>query len=316
MKAPDAGGESSRSFVELPGRGRVSYLTSEGAAERTTLLIHGSGVSARSWVYQLRGLRGALRMMAVDLPGHGESDPALDVSVEEYAAVVTDFLTVLDTGPVIVAGHTLGGAIAIALAAKRPDLVRGLVLVSSCVKLPPADGWGERLIPYLPGPLRKLLFFSTAKKILFAPGASGEAVRLAMQELRACRPQTILNDVRAARTMDLTEPAGRLDVPTLILAGGRDGLIPPASAQRLRELIRGSRLRIADGAGHMMLLESPDWVNQEFVTFADSLDRLAPSAAAAGTRRERSLARRVLDWFSDIARRLLRDGRRLGALLT
>src|SRR2546428_7366721 len=259
-------------------------------------------MTARSWVRQLQELGGALRMVALDLPGHGESDPLPGVSVEEYAAVVAEFLIALECGPVVVIGHSLGGAIAIALAARHPALVRGLVLIASCVKLPLVDSVGERLVAYLPGPLRRLLFFSMVKKVLFAPEASADAVAITMQELRACRPETILNDVRAARAMDLTEQAGGLDVPTLVLAGSRGRLTTPALAERLSALIRGSRLCILDGAGHIVSLEAPQWVNREIVAFVESLDAPPRSADAAGGRK-RPLLRPVLDRLSPMPRR-------------
>ena len=258
------------------------------------MLIHGSGMNARSWVRQLQGLGGTLRMVALDLPGHGESDSAPAASVEDYAAAAAHFLVALDSGPVVIVGHSLGGAIAIALAARRPDLVRGLVLVASCVRLPLVDSVGERLVAYLPGSLRRLLFFSMVKKVLFAPDAPADAIIVTMQELRACRPETIVNDVRAARAMDLTEQARALDAPTLVLVGSRDRLTTPALAERLRGLIPGARLRIADGAGHMLPLEAPDWVNREIVDFIGSLDAPARSASALEARK-RPLLRHVLD---------------------
>ena len=312
MNAPrnTAGGaEIARRSVELDGR-RVSYLVAgDPATAPTILLIHGSGVSARYWDNQLQSLAGALRVVAIDLPGHGASEPmppTQRVSVEAYGEVVASFLDALGAGPVIVAGHSLGGAIAIALAARRPDAVSALLLLSSCAKLPPADGPGERFLAALPGPLRRLLVFSLAKKLLFAPGAPDAAVSLGMQELRACRPETILNDVQAGKTMDLSGPATRLEVPTLILCGSQDGLTPPALSARLGELIPRSRVRIVDGAGHMLLLEVPDRVNQEILTFVGSSVALAdgPSPIGGWNRRGRSRIRRVLDWVRNIGRGL------------
>ncbi len=300
--AQTAGAEIARRFVELDGR-QVSYLTAgDSAAGPTILLIHGSGVSARYWLNQLRGLGAALQVMAIDLPGHGESDPIQNASVETYAEAVANFLDALETGPVIVAGHSLGGAVSIALAARRPDTVRGLVLLSSCAKLPWVDGSRERLLAYLPGAVRKIVFFSMAKKILFAPGAPGRAVRLAMQELRSCRSETTLTDLQAAKTMDLTEQATRLDVPTLILCGNRDRLTPPALSEHLSKLIPRSRLKIIEGAGHMLLLEVPACVNQEMLNFVGPIVALAdvPSFTAVEDRRGRSLVRRLLDWARGI----------------
>src|SRR5262245_45730804 len=113
-------------------------------------------MNARSWVRQLDELAGTLRVSALDLPGHGESDPAPSSSVEDYAGAVGDFLTALASTPPIVIGHSLGGSIAITLAARRPELVRGLVLIATCMKLPLVDSLGERLVACLPAPLRRL----------------------------------------------------------------------------------------------------------------------------------------------------------------
>ncbi len=265
------------------------------------LLIHGSGMSARSWENQLRHPH-ALRMIAVDLPGHGASHSRPGASVDEYAAAVAELLIALDCGPVVVVGHSLGGSIAIALAARHPTLVRGLVLIASCVRLPLVDSVGERLVAFLPGPLRRLVFFSMAKKVLFAPDAPEEAIAVAMRDLRACRPETIMSDVRAARAMDLTEHAAALDVPTLVLAGGRDRLTTPALAERLSALIRGSRLKIVDDVGHMLPMEAPELVNREIATFVESLAEPVPSSAVVAVRRP-WFARGVLDWLLRVMRR-------------
>ena len=288
--------EITRQFVELDGR-RVSYLTAgDSAAAPAILLIHGSGVSAGSWVNQLRGLLTAFRVAAIDLPGHGKSDPIPRASVEEYAETVAMFLEALGSGPVLVVGHSLGGAIAIALAAQRPHVVTGLVLLASCAKLPWVDSSWGRLLPYLPGPLWKTFFISTAQKLLFARGVPGHAVSLGMQELRSCRAETILKDLQAAKAMDLTQQATGLDVPTLILCGSQDRLTPPALSADLKGLIPGSRLTLVEGAGHMLLLEVPTRVNEEVLNFAKSLMVEVPSLRVVRDRQGRSLVRQLFDY--------------------
>ena len=263
-------------------------------------------MSARSWTRQLEALPDRMRIIAVDLPGHGESSVPPGSSIDDYAAAVADFTSALGCGPVVVVGHSLGGSIAIALAAHQPALVRGLVLIASCVKLPLVDSVGERLFAFLPGPLRRVLFFSMAKKVLFAPGASADAIASGMKDLRACRPETLLADVRAARAMDLTAQAAALDVPTLVLAGSRDRLTTPTLAAELSALIRSARLRIAEGAGHMLPLEAAEWVNREIVAFVDSLAAPPPATRAPG-QRERSLLCRVLGRLETAAERFRRS---------
>jgi pimeloyl-ACP methyl ester carboxylesterase len=295
-----------RHFLGQNGK-RISYLAAEGAQAGTRpaiLLLHGSGVSARSWTFQLQDLGHALRVLAIDLPGHGESEPIDEVTLDGYASTARGFLDALGTGPVLVVGHSLGGAVAQVLAARHPQMVRGLVLLSTCAQLPGRGGVPQSFYRYLPGSIQKVLFLSTARKILFSPFAVRQATALGMDELQACRPETILKDVAAAQAMDLREVARKLRVPTVILCGGRDNLTPPALSERLSELIPGSRLLIVEGAGHMLPLEAPGRVNQEILDFVNSVTpqevRLIPFISGI---MKRSILRRLVDKVARLFRR-------------
>jgi pimeloyl-ACP methyl ester carboxylesterase len=282
-----------RGHVTVNGR-RVSYL---GLAPEATgpliLLIHGSGVNARYWVEQIRGLTGA-RVLAIDLPGHGDSDDDTAArSVEQYADVAAGFIDALGVSPVIAVGHSLGGAVALALAARRPAAVRGLVLLSTCARLPSTGHSAQWLLPFLPGSFRKMLFFMTAQAFLFAPSASAGAVGFGMQELRACRPETLASDIAISRSMDLTARARALRVPTLVLCGSRDQITPPALSRELHGLIAGSRLSVIEGAGHMVLMEAPGLVNGEIQSFADGI-ALPLRVPARVPHRPRSWVHRLL----------------------
>lgn len=252
---------------------RISYLSLERepeAAAPVILLIHGSGVNARYWVDQLRGL-GAARVLALDLPGHGESDDTARQSLEHHADVAAGFIDALGVAPVIAVGHSLGGAVALALAARHAAAVQGLVLLSTCARLPSSNVSAQWLLPLLPRAVRTALFFMTAQGLLFASSASGRVVGLGMQELRACRPETLARDVAISRSMNLTAVAKALRVPALVLCGSRDQITPPALSTELHTLIAGSRLRIVQGAGHMVLMEAPGVVNREIQTFVDAV---------------------------------------------
>jgi pimeloyl-ACP methyl ester carboxylesterase len=286
---------------------RISYLTAEGSRagnHPAVLLLHGTGVSARSWTLQLQILGHALRVLAIDLPGHGESDPIDDVTLEAYADSAHSLLDALGTGPVFVAGHSLGGAVAQVLAARHPEAVRGLALLSTCVKLPETDGCMQRLYRYLPAPIRKVLFLWMANKILFAPSASRQAVLLGMEEIIACRPETTMKDVAAAQVMDLEETAAKLRIPTLILCGDRDKVTPLALSDRLNGLIPGSRLLIVKGAGHMLPLEAPGQVNQELLDFVNSVARRGRHPVPSTSEiRKRSILRRLIEKVAALFRR-------------
>jgi len=260
------------------------------------VFIHGSGVSARYWSDQLRALADSARVLAIDLPGHGESDDAPAPSLAAYADVTARVVDALAAWPVIAVGHSLGGAVAVELAARRAADVRGLVLLSACARLPPVATSTPWMWGFVPASLRRLLFFVTAKNLLFAAGASRAAIALGMHELRSCRPQTIAIDVTIARSMDVTHLARALRVPTLILCGSRDRVTPPALSRELHATIAGSRLDLVDGAGHMLLIEAPGVVSRAIAAFAASIaprPAARPRARRRATARPRSLLRRL-----------------------
>jgi len=298
-----------RGFVG-PHGARVSYLTVDHPHSRpdaVILLIHGTGMSARTWTRQLHGLPPQLRVIAVDLPGHGESDSLAEVTVDQYAEAVDRLLDALAIRSVIAVGHSLGGGVAIALASRRARLVKGLLLVSSCAKLPQNYNAFEGVFRSLPAPIRRFVLFASAKRMLFPAGASAGAIQLGLEDLRACPPETVRRDTAAAKAMDLEGRARELRAPTRILCGTRDLLTPVALSHRLNELIAGSELHLVPGAGHMLPLESPDRVNQEIITFAHGVTEggtIAPVVLVRGIKR--ALVGRWLDkvrgWLSSSTR--------------
>jgi pimeloyl-ACP methyl ester carboxylesterase len=254
---------------------RISFLTTRNTrrgSAKTILLIHGAGMSARSWALQIQGLSPGHQVLAMDLPGHGASDPIAEASLESYTDAACTLLTTLGIGPVFVAGHSLGGSVALALAARRPELVKGLVLISSCAKTPQSSGTFKALLGSLPVPFRRMLFSSTARSFLFALGATNSAVQLALRDLRNCRPETIRRDVAAAEGMNLEGSAQNVLTPTLILCGTSDIVTPLRLSEKLAALIPGARLHAVDQAGHMLPLEAPERVNQEILEFVASVE--------------------------------------------
>ncbi len=261
-------------FVE-GGAGKIAYYTARSPHARaveTVLLIHGAGMSARSWGDTIESLSRNVDVLAIDLPGHGASDPIDEVTVERYVDATITLLTNFGIGPVFVAGHSLGGSVALALASSRPDLVKGLILVSTCAKIPRDNNPMKALLGALPAPLRRMLFFTTARSMLFGVAAPGDAVQIALNELRDCPPETIKKDVAAAEAMDLESAAQQLGMPTLILCGTADMVTPMRLSERLHQLVPGSQLEIAPRVGHMLPLEAPEWTNEKILAFVGWMD--------------------------------------------
>jgi pimeloyl-ACP methyl ester carboxylesterase len=276
--------------LRLDGR-RVSYLCAEGNHDGPTLVfVHGSGMSARYWSAQLHAVAGAARVLAVDLPGHGESDAAITPDLAHYAEVTAGVIDALGGWPALLIGHSLGGAVAIMLATRRVADVHGIVLLSTCARLPAVATSAQSLWGSMPAPLRRMLFFLSAKDLLFGAGASPAAIALGMHELRVCRAQTLAADVAIARGMDIRAAAAAVRVPTLILCGSRDRITPPALSRSLQAMIPGSLLHVIDGAGHMLLMEAPEIVNRAIAAFAAAVSQQRLSLAGAARREVASSA--------------------------
>ena len=116
------------------GTDSIYYTRTNDQASTTLLLIHGSGGNHKSWPDGLRSL-GKIGVVLMDLPGHGLSTGSGRSTVFEYADFIDDFVSAMSLTRVIVAGHSLGGAIALELALKQPVWLAGLVLVGTGTRL-------------------------------------------------------------------------------------------------------------------------------------------------------------------------------------
>jgi pimeloyl-ACP methyl ester carboxylesterase len=244
-------------------------------------------------VNQLRRLADVGTPVAIDLPGRRESGPVPEPTLEVYAETVYELLEMLGDRAAFVAGHSLGGAVAQVLARRHPERVKGLILMSTCARVPPGDGT-QQLLGLVPVPFRRVVFLSAVRKLLLAPSASADAIGLTLDEIGGCPTRTIQHDTAIGRAMDMGEVARALRVPTLILCGARDRLTVPDLSRQLSDMIAGSRLQIVPAAGHMLPLEAPDVVNRAIAEFVVSVTRDAggsdrPSAA-------RRLVDRVAAW--------------------
>lgn len=253
---------SASHFVEA-GTVRLHYLEAPPphASSPVLLLIHGTGGNAASWTYQLRGLRNVARPVAVDLPGHGMSGRIASPSVPAYAAAVAETIARLAPGRFFVAGHSLGGAVALELALRYPKRVRGLILIATGAHFPALAATPSLfLLPVAmaPGKFRDLFL---------GEGVSREALALARAAVAGCPPDIIRADIDAAKAFDVRSTLSGLRCPALILCGTEDHITPPRYAAWLQEGLAHCELVLIPGAGHMLPLERPEQVNAALARF-------------------------------------------------
>jgi pimeloyl-ACP methyl ester carboxylesterase len=250
----------------------------EGRGEVVVVFVHGLMASSESWHKALVSASGGRPGIAVDLPGFGYSSRPWprDYSYGGQAAALLDFLDRREIKRVVLVGNSLGGATALAAAAARPDRVAALVLVdspSSFWKMP----WSLRLlkapiIGELAGQLACRPFFAWGlRHVLFARGdrPSEETVDAYWRPITV--PGTRRAALAAARSSsdELVKIESIVRVPTLVLWGRDDRLIPEATGRSLSERIPGSRFLMLPDAGHVPQEEQPETFSRDVTAFLD-----------------------------------------------
>lgn len=275
-------------FVEAE-TARLHYLVAAPGRVNSPvlLLIHGTGGNAASWHYQLDGLREVARPFTVDLPGHGLSSRIGSPSVQAYAEAIAQTIAHLHSGRFFVAGHSLGGAVALELALRYPERVRGLILLSTGAHFPALAATPDLfLLPVTAAPER-------FRDLFLGEGVSAEALALARAAVAGCPPEVIRADISAAKVFDARAALPSLRCPVLILCGTEDHITPPRYATWLKEGLRDARVILIPGAGHMLPLERPEQVNTAIAEFLREQGLLARILRRA-RRASLSLLRRCL----------------------
>lgn len=234
------------------------------------ILVHGFLVSGRAFSRVLPRLSERFRCVVPDLPGFGESEkPAdYDYTREGFADTLLDLMAGLDAPRAHLCGHSMGGAIAITLAAAHPERVDRLAVINS-VSYPFKPPFTGRLVqtpgigPFIFKTLyNKLIFRDYFKKSVYAPGFKIDEADLDYFYRCFDRPEAREAAYRAlGAATDLTSlvpKLTRVKAPTLILWGELDPMFPVALAQRLSRDILGSELHTLPGCGHAPCEEQPE----------------------------------------------------------
>lgn len=223
----------------------------------TVILLHPVGLSSKFWPGFSEKTGRRFRCIAVDTAGHGLSpDSPRPGRLQDRVAETADLIQTLGYGPVIVLGVSFGGMIAMQLALARRDLVLALVL-GACPPQMPAEARAallDRGRTAETGGMAAVI--ETTIERWFSPDATGSpAADRVRRRLAANAPSNWAAAWEAVSEHDALPRLGRIDVPTLVVAGERDASVPLAAKQALARAIPGARLAVIPGAPHMLHLE-------------------------------------------------------------
>lgn len=234
---------------------------------RTLVLLHGAGGSARQWAWTARSLRAGVEAITVDLPGHADSAGFVPASIDDAARSVMEHLEALGVGfPVAVAGHSLGGMVALTLAFRWPDRVSHLGLLATAARI--------GVHPELLKQLRTGAIDPSFVRACFSPGVPEERHEMVVGDLRRTRLGPDATDFMGASSCDLGAAAASLHVPAVVLVARGDPVVSPRRSRVLASTVAGCRLETVS-AGHYLHLERP-------VETARALSHLLDVSEAAG----------------------------------
>ena len=250
-------------FVNVQGK-KVYYAGDNSLGGSPVIFCHGSGGGHHHWLYQLKSLRNPVNPLAVDLPGHGRSEGDALHSVAAYRDWLHDFSQATGIKKFIPAGHSLGGAIALDYAIHYPDHTSGLILVGTGSRL--------RVLPAFLDSLREGTVPPDLADLLYSQEADEELLVKGREEVAACAASVYYADLSACDRFDISSELPRISVPALIICGTDDRLTPVKYSRFLADNIPWSRIEIIEGAGHMVMLEKPDQVNNAISAYVEELN--------------------------------------------
>lgn len=247
--------------------GLKTYYDSKGKG-KPVLFVHGAGSDRRIWDNQLSGLSNRLRVIVLDLPGHGKSEQLEGrQTIERFADHVASFMKVIGLDKATLVGISMGGLVVQQLCLKHPELLEKLVVVNRAAKI---------LVPQVALDLyrnqyefavKQLTPMSFSKKTV---KANPVVVKLHVEQDLETDPKVGAQDYEAVSGVDFSAKLKNIKIPTLIIRGADDLLITQSMADFLHENIKGSKLEIIPDAGHVNMLEKPEHFNNVILMFIGS----------------------------------------------
>ena len=237
----------------------IAYRHRTGGGGPCVVFANSLGSDQSLWDGLIARLGRGFDTLTYDLRGHGLSGLSEGYRVPDMADDLIALLDALRLRAVILCGVSVGGMVAQSVAARRPDLLRAVILSNTAARIGTAERWNDRIAA-----VEKDGIAGIAEAILsnwFSEGyRAAHRDQWAMHRLMLCRTPDAgyAATCAAIRDTDLSVETSRIAVPTLCVAGDEDKSVPISQVEQLAGLISGARLEILKGVGHLPSLEAPE----------------------------------------------------------
>ncbi len=254
--------------------GVLHIWTSKLVSTRKTLVfINSLGTDFRIWDDVVMALGDSFNIVLHDKAGHGLStDRPRPAKMSDFADDLDAILGHLSLSKVVVCGISVGGLIAQSLYQKRPDVIEGLILSNTGMKIGTAESWSARISAIEAGGIA-----SIAESILerwFAPEfreRKQSEYALYRNMLVRTSSQGYLACCQAIRDADFTSDAKKIAVPVLCIGGEHDGSTPPVLVEAMARQIPASKIEMIKGAAHLPCIETPEIYSSLISTFVEAI---------------------------------------------
>lgn len=252
--------------------------TGPGSTGETIAFSHGLLWNTQLFAPQIEALRSRYRCVAWDHRGQGRSagDRRHAIEMELVFQDAVQLIEALGTGPVHFCGLSMGGFVAMRVGARRPDLIRSLILVETSADPEPAENVGRyRLLTAVTRFLHPRVVASSVAPIMFGDSFLSDPTR-ARERARYIELMTARRDIWKSVNGVIDRPGvyeeiRRITAPTLVVVGDEDKATVPAKSERIRDAIPGAKLVRIPRAGHSSTVEEPEAVTAAIRGFLDEL---------------------------------------------
>lgn len=257
-------------FLETNGA-QMHYELSGSASAPVLVFSNSLGTNLTMWTPQVEAMGERFRILRYDTRGHGQS--AVTPGPYKISQLADDVLGLLDRlgiDEVIFCGLSMGGMIGMTLALRVPDRVRKVVLCCTAPKLGSTETWNARIAS-----VQKAGMAAVTDAVLerwYTPpfrAAAPQQIQWTKQMLLTTPPEGYVANCEAIRDEDLRDEIAGIRIPTLILMGKHDPVVPLADGRFMAERIRGSKY-VELAAAHLANIEASDLFTKELATFLES----------------------------------------------